>query len=374
MFNTLLKVFFTLLFLISCTNNNSVSKLSMSDFGNMPNGEIIKKFKISNANGISVEVINYGAIITNLFVPDSSGSIKDIVLGFNDFNSYYQNNPYFGAIVGRYGNRISNGTFLLDDVKYELKKNNGPNSLHGGLVGFDKVFWKFIEQKSDNQSLYFEYHSKHMEEGFPGNLVVGVEYSLNDSNELKIKYTASTDKKTIINLTQHSYFNLSGESSGDILDHVLNINAAYYLPVNENMIPHGPYEKVEPTPFDFNNPKKIGLDIFVDDIQLKIGNGYDHCFVLDNIDGKLKKIGSVESPVTGIKMDIITDQPGIQLYTGNFLDGSLESKEKKQYEKHSGFCLETQHFPNSPNQKEYPSVILNKGEVYNTETIYKFSY
>ena len=166
----------------------------------------------------------------------------------------------------------------------------------------------------------------------------------------------------------------SGESSGDILDHVLNINAAYYLPVNENMIPYGPYEKVESTPFDFNNPKKIGSDIFVDDIQLKIGNGYDHCFVLDNPDSKLKKIGSVESPETGIKMDIITDQPGIQLYTGNFLDGSLESKEKKQYEKYSGFCLETQHFPNSPNQKEYPSVILNKGEVYNTETIYKFSY
>ena len=175
---------------------------------------------------------------------------------------------------------------------------------------------------------------KRQEEGFPGNLVVGVEYILNDSNELKIKYTASTDKKTIINLTQHSYFNLSGESSGDILDHILNIDAEYYLPVNENMIPHGPYEKVESTPFDFNIPKKIGLDIFADDIQLKVGNGYDHCFVLSNQNGKLKKIGSVESPKTGIKMDIITDQPGLQLYTGNFLDGSLKSKEKKFYKKY----------------------------------------
>lgn len=373
MFKTLLKVFFSLLILISCSNN-SVNKLSMSDFGKAPNGEVVKKFKLTNSNGLSIELINYGAIITNLYVPDSSGSLKDVVLGFNDFNNYYENNPYFGAIIGRYGNRISNGTFLLDGVRYELEQNNGPNSLHGGLVGFDKVFWKFVEEKSNNQSLYFEYFSKDMEEGFPGNLVVGVEYILNDSNELKIKYTASTDKKTIINLTQHSYFNLSGESSGDILDHLLNIDAEYYLPVNENMIPHGPYEKVESTPFDFNIPKKIGLDIFADDIQLKVGNGYDHCFVLSNQNGKLKKIGSVESPKTGIKMDIITDQPGLQLYTGNFLDGSLKSKEKKFYKKYSGFCLETQHFPNSPNEKEYPSVVLNKGEIYNTETIYKFSF
>ena len=340
MFKTLLKVFFSLLILISCSNN-SVNKLSMSDFGKAPNGEVVKKFKLTNSNGLSMEVINYGAIITNLYVPDSSGSLKDVVLGFNDFNNYYENNPYFGAIIGRYGNRISNGTFLLDGVRYELEQNNGPNSLHGGLVGFDKVFWKFIKEKSNNQSLYLEYYSKDMEEGFPGNLIVGVEYSLNDFNELKIKYTASTDKKTIINLTQHSYFNLS---------------------------------KVESTPFDFNYPKKIGLDIFVNDIQLKTGKGYDHCFVLNNYNGKLKKIGSVESPKTGIKMDIITDQPGLQLYTGNFLDGSLESKDKKRYGKYSGFCLETQHFPNSPNQKEYPSVILNKGELYETQTIYKFSF
>ena len=373
MFKTLLKVFFSLLILISCSNN-SVNKLSMSDFGKAPNGEVVKKFKLTNSNGLSMEVINYGAIITNLYVPDSTGSLKDVVLGFNDLNNYYENNPYFGAIIGRYGNRISNGTFLLDGVSYQLEQNNGPNSLHGGLVGFDKVFWKFIKEKSNNQSIYLEYYSKDMEEGFPGNLIVGVEYSLNDYNELKIKYTASTDKKTIINLTQHSYFNLSGESSGDILDHILNIDADYYLPVNENMVPNGPYEKVESTPFDFNYPKKIGLDIFVNDIQLKTGKGYDHCFVLNNYNGKLKKIGSVESPKTGIKMDIITDQPGLQLYTGNFLDGSLESKDKKRYGKYSGFCLETQHFPNSPNQKEYPSVILNKGELYETQTIYKFSF
>lgn len=359
----------------SCNFNENKSKMTISkgDFGELPTGEKVDKYKLSNSI-ISVEVINYGGIITNIRVPDSKGSIKDIALGFNNIEGYINEHPYFGSIIGRYGNRIKNGKFKIDGKEYNLAINNGEHSLHGGIKGFDKVIWSVEELKGNNFiGLKLNYLSKDMEEGYPGNLNVDVKYILNDKNELKILYTANTDVTTILNLTQHSYFNLSGESSGDILDHELIINADNFLPIDSGLIPNGEIRNVINTPFDFRNTKEIGQDINLDNKQLDYGIGYDHCWVLNDYGKGVRKVAQAKSNSSGILLEVFSDQPGIQFYTGNFLDGTLPSKKGKSYRKRNGFCLETQHYPNSPNQSNFPSVILSPDENYASETWFKFS-
>ena len=359
----------------SCNFNENKSRMTIdkTDFGELPTGEKVDKYKLSNSM-ISVEVINYGGIITNIKVPDDQGDLKDVVLGFNNIEGYINEHPYFGAIIGRYGNRIKNGKFNIDGNEYNLEINNGEHSLHGGIKGFDKVIWSVKELKGNNFiGLKLNYLSQHMEEGYPGNLNVEVNYILNDKNEFKILYTANTDATTILNLTQHSYFNLSGESSGDILDHELIINADNFLPVDIGLIPTGEIRNVINTPFDFRNNKEIGQDINSDNKQLDYGIGYDHCWVLNDYGKGVRKVAQSKSNSTGVLLEVFSDQPGIQFYTGNYLDGTLVSKEGKSYEKRNGFCLETQHFPNSPNQSNFPSVILSPKENYTTETWFKFS-
>ncbi len=359
----------------SCDLNENKSKMTISKsvFGELTTGEKVHKYKLSNSI-ISVEVINYGGIITKMNVPDDKGNLKDIVLGFDNIEGYINEHPYFGAIIGRYGNRIKNGKFNIDGNEYNLAINNGEHSLHGGIKGFDKVIWSVEELKGNNFiGLKLNYLSKHMEEGYPGNLNVEVKYILNDKNELKILYAANTDATTILNLTQHSYFNLSGESSGDILDHELIINADNFLPVDSGLIPTGEIRNVTNTPFDFRNKKKIGQDINLDNKQLDYGIGYDHCWVLNNYGKGVRKVAQAKSNSSGILLEVFSDQPGIQFYTGNFLDGTLPSKKGKSYRKRYGFCLETQHYPNSPNQSNFPNVFLSPDKIYSSETWFRFS-
>ncbi|MBL31004.1 MAG: galactose-1-epimerase [Flavobacteriaceae bacterium] len=368
---------FILIIIIICScnfnENNSRMTIYKTDFGELPTGQKVDKYKLSNST-ISVEVINYGGIITNIKVPDDQGNLKDVVLGFDNIEGYINEHPYFGAIIGRYGNRIKNGKFNIDGNEYNLAINNGEHSLHGGIKGFDKVIWSVEELEGKNFiGLQLSYLSKHMEEGYPGNLNVVVKYILNDKNELKILYNANTDATTILNLTQHSYFNLLGESSGDILDHMVIINADNFLPVDSGLIPTGEIRNVTNTPFDFRNEKKIGQDINLDNKQLIYGIGYDHCWVLNDYGKGVRKVAQARSNLSGILMEVYSDQPGIQFYTGNFLDGTLNSKKGKNYKKRNGFCFETQHFPNSPNQINFPDVILTPEETYSSETWFKFS-
>jgi len=326
---------------------------------------------LQNDNGVSVEVLNLGGIIKSIKVPNKQGEFEDIVLGFDNANDYLNTHPYFGAIVGRYANRIANGSFSIDNTKYTLVQNNGSNHLHGGTIGFDKVFWDVSPFKTgDGVGVTLEYLSKHMEEGYPGNLKVAVTYTLTHSNTLKVAYKATTDKKTVLNLTQHSYFNLSGDFSKTILDHELQINASHYLPLNQNQIPIGALENVKNTPFDFQTPKHIGKDIGAENAQLEIGKGYDHCWAFDS-EG-LKKVASVYHEKSGRQMDVYTDQPGMQLYTANFLNGTIPSKTGGTYDSRSGFCVETQQFPNAPNQKEFPSTLLHPNETFTSETWFHF--
>lgn len=342
-------------------------------FGKLENGENVYKYLLKN-DKCEVEIITYGGIITSIKVPDLNGNLIDVALGFNDFDSYLEGHPYFGAIVGRYANRIDNGSFSIDENDYSIPLNNNGTSLHGGIKGFDKVNWNVVSYDSINHNfIKLNYLSKHMEEGYPGNLNTYVKYTLTDDNELVVEYQAETDKPTVLNLTQHTYFNLSGESSGDILDHNLLINADSFLPVNEKIIPTGEIKSVENTPFDFRKIKKIGKDINIEDRQLKLGNGYDHCWVLNDYNKKSRKIGEVNSNKTKINMEIFSDLPGVQLYTGNFLDGSLNSKKDLKYINRSGFCLETQFYPNSPNNQNFPSTKLEPGKIFYSKTSFKFS-
>ena len=342
-------------------------------FGKLENGENVYKYLLKN-DKCEVELITYGGIITSIKVPDLNGNLIDVALGFNDFDSYLEGHPYFGAIVGRYANRIDNGSFSIDENDYSIPLNNNGTSLHGGIKGFDKVNWNVVSYDSINHNfIKLNYLSKHMEEGYPGNLNTYVKYTLTDDNELVVEYQAETDKPTVLNLTQHTYFNLSGESSGDILDHNLLINADSFLPVNEKIIPTGEIKSVENTPFDFRKIKKIGKDINIEDRQLKLGNGYDHCWVLNDYNKKSRKIGEVNSNKTKINMEIFSDLPGVQLYTGNFLDGSLNSKKDLKYINRSGFCLETQFYPNSPNNQNFPSTKLEPGKKFYSKTSFKFS-
>lgn len=354
-------------------NSCDLQKQNEMIFGKLENGENVYKYLLKN-DKCEVELITYGGIITSIKVPDLNGNLIDVALGFNDFDSYLEGHPYFGAIVGRYANRIDNGSFSIDDNDYNIPINNNGTSLHGGIKGFDKVNWNVVSYDSINHnSIKLNYLSKHMEEGYPGNLNTYVKYTLTEDNELVVEYQAETDKPTVLNLTQHTYFNLSGESSGDILDHNLLINADSFLPVNEKIIPTGEIKSVENTPFDFRKIKKIGKDINIEDKQLKLGNGYDHCWVLNDYNKKSRKIGEVNSNKTKINMEIFSDLPGVQLYTGNFLDGSLNSKKDLKYINRSGFCLETQFYPNSPNNQNFPSTKLEPGKKFYSKTSFKFS-
>lgn len=342
-------------------------------FGTLPDGEEVERYTLTNANGLEMKVMTYGGIITSLQTPDKDGKKGDIVLGFDTLEGYLQDVPYFGALIGRYGNRIANGKFELDGKEYTLAKNDGPNHLHGGKKGFDKVLWTASETRSeDGPALKLQYHSKDMEEGYPGNLDVTVVYTLTDNDELRVDYSASTDKKTVLNLTQHTYFNLSPESE-TILDEELKLNADTFLPVNTTLIPTGKPEKVEGTPFDFRQPKTIGKDIGAKNKQLEFGKGYDHCWILNGKDREMKPAATLYDPNSGRVMEITTTEPAIQFYSGNFLDGSLVGKSDKKYVFRSGLCLETQHYPDAPNQPGFPSTVLNPGEEYHTTTIFKFT-
>ena len=377
-----MRILSILLFLsfISCENitkENEIMSLVNIDkkpFGVTKDGIDINQYILKNANGMQITVINYGGIITSWKAKDRDGSYEDIVLGFDNLSDYESSSPYFGALIGRYGNRIKEGKFSLDGVDYTLEVNNGENHLHGGVKGFDKVIWDVEKEvKESSASLILRHISIDMEEGYPGNLDVKVIYTLTNDDELKVRYEAETDKKTIVNLTQHSYFNLSANLSRDILAHQITIDADSFLPVDKTLIPSGELRDVEGTPFDFRVPKRVGDDINEDYTQLTFGNGYDHCWVLNNQNEGVRFVASAYDTLSGRSLEIFSDQPGIQFYSGNFLDGTLKSKDGGNYEFRSGFCLETQHYPNSPNQESFPSVILNPGEKYNTETIFRFS-
>lgn len=344
-------------------------KVTTEKFGVLPNGKEVMAYTLSNKNGVKLKVINYGGIVVSLDVPDKNGKLGDVVLGYDSLDGYLKSTPYFGAIVGRYGNRIGKGKFSLDGKEYTLAVNNGPNHLHGGIKGFDKVFWD-ITVPADSNKLVLSYTSADMEEGYPGALKMEVVYTLTDDNEFKVDYTATTDKKTIVNLTQHSYFNLAG--SGDILNHKLVILADKFVPVDSNLIPTGELKNVAGTPFDFLTGETVGARIAQEDQQIKFGGGYDHCWVL-NGDNSLKKAAVLSEPSSGRVMEVFTTEPGIQFYSGNFLDGSITGKKGNVYRHRNGLCLETEHFPDSPNKPAFPSVVLEPGANYKTSTVYKFS-
>lgn len=348
--------------------------LTMKDFGQTEAGQSVKLYTLKNASGAEAAITTYGARVVNLRVPDKSGNLADIVLGFEELPGYLRENPYFGAVVGRYGNRIAKGTFTLNGAPFKLAINNGQNALHGGLRGFDKVVWTVNEASAEEgRGIQLSYLSKDGEEGYPGNLQVTVRYTLTDANELKIDYTATTDKDTVLNLTNHSYFNLAGQGEGDILGHEVKINADRFTPVDAGLIPTGELRAVEGTPFDFRNATTIGARINDGDEQIKLGGGYDHNFVLNGAAGQMKTAAEVYEPKTGRLMQVLTTEPGMQFYTGNFLDGSVRGKGEKVYRKRYGFCMETQHYPDSPNHPEFPSTVLKPGQKYTTATVYKFS-
>lgn len=349
--------------------------ISSIPFGNMPDGREVKLFTLSNAGGMTMKVINYGGIIVSLTARDKQGVLEDVVLGYDSLSQYGKDNPYFGALIGRYGNRIAKGKFAIDGVSYQLAGNNNGNHLHGGVKGFDKIFWNIEPlDTAAGQALQLTYTSKDGEEGYPGNLAVEVIYILTDKNELKINYKATTDKKTIVNLTQHTYFNLSGNAKTDVLSHELMLNADQYIPVDKTLIPSNGLQDVSGTPFDFKTLTGIGTRINNKDQQLQFGEGYDHCWALNNPPGKDPALAAtLYDPASGRIMNVHTTEPGIQFYSGNFLDGSNTGKNGIVYKHRYGLCLETQKFPDSPNRPEFPSVVLSPGEVYSTQTIYAFS-
>jgi aldose 1-epimerase len=368
-------IFLIILVLIfQCTlKEKTVNRIKSEPFGKAPDGTPVELFTLTNQNGVRVQITNYGGIITTLLVPDKNGNFEDVVLGYYTLEEYLAKSPHFGCLVGRFGNRIANGKFTLDGVEYNLFINNGPNSLHGGKVGFDKKVWapETIVQ-ADGAGLKLTYVSPDGEENYPGNLNVEAMYLLNDNNELILTFKATTDKKTVLNLTHHSYFNLKGHGNGDILDHEIRFNSSQIVAIDSTSIPLGPLMDVTGTPFDFRTSKTIGEDINAENEQIRNGGGYDHAFVVEGYDETLKLASTVREPVSGRIMEVWTTEPSVQFYTGNFLDGSITGKDGKVYHKRYGFCLETQHYPDSPNHPEYPTTTLNPGEIYEQTTIYKF--
>ena len=346
-----------------------MSNVQIEEFGKLPDGSVVKRYTLKNKNGVVAKVIEYGAILSELWVPDRNGQAGNVVAGFDNLAQYLNGHPFFGATTGRYANRIAKGRFTLEGKEYTLATNNGPNALHGGLKGFDKQLWKSepLPTKAGEQGVRFTYLSKDGEEGYPGNLNVTVAYTLTDDNALTIDYSATTDRTTIVNLTNHSYFNLAG--SGDILNHELRVHADRYTPVNDLLIPTGELAPVAGTPFDFQQTTKIGARF---DQLTNNPRGYDHNLVLKRKNSGLEAIAWVNEATTGRRMEVLTTEPGMQLYTGNFLDGKLTGIGGVTYKQHSAFCLETQHFPDSPNHPNFPSTTLRGGETYKTTTVYRF--
>lgn len=352
--------------MVACCGCSTTSGVKVSDFSS------IREYCLTNQNGVEVRLTNYGARLVSIKVPDRNGKFADVLLGHNNAEEYInaEDRPYFGSVVGRYGNRIAGGKFTLDGKEYTLATNNGKNHLHGGNMGYDKLVW---DAAVSNGSVVFSLTSYDGQEGYPGELKIKVTYTLTDANELKINYQAVTDKATPINLTNHAYFNLAGEGSPTIVEHELMLNADAFTPVNESLIPTGEFRPVKGTPFDFTTAKAIGRDIAQKDTQLEYGNGYDHNFVLNKGKGGLTLAATLYEPKSGRVMETFTDQPGVQFYSGNFLNGCVTGKSGKKYPFRSALCLETQHYPDSPNQKNFPSTILKPGEKYQTTTVYKFS-
>ena len=353
-------------------------RISMIEFGKLSDGRAVQLHTLSNSRGLRVEISNYGGTIVRLFTPDRHGEVADITLGFDRLDDYIAHSPYFGCLIGRVGNRIAAGKFSLRGKPYVLARNNTPNGipchLHGGVVGFDKVLWRADPfSDSGNMGLRLQYRSADGEEGYPGNLDVTVTYTLSAENTLRIDYSATTDQPTPVNLTNHAYFNLAGEGSGDVLGHVLTLNASAYTPVNAGLIPLGHLAPVAGTPFDFTSPSKIGQRIELPNEQLRFAGGYDHNFVVQRTDQSLAFAAAVLEPISGRTLEVLTTEPGIQFYSGNFLTGAFAAKKGHVYQRRHGFCLETQHYPDSPNQPAFPSVILQPGDVLTSTTVYRFN-
>jgi len=357
---------------MSKSTASSTDTINRAPFGKTPDGASVEIYTLRNRNGCEARILTYGGIVQSLKVPDRNGNFGDVVLGFDDFDGYIKNDPHFGALIGRYGNRIAKGKFTLHGVTYTLALNNGPNHLHGGNKGFDKKVWKAMSLLTpDGPALQLTYFSKDGEEGYPGNLSVTAVYTVTEDDALKLEFTATTDKDTVCNLTHHSYFNLRG--SGNILDHVVYINADQFTPVDSTLIPTGELRPVAGTPFDFRQPSPIGARIGNNDEQIKFANGYDDNWVLNHPPGKLGLAARVSEPTTGRVMEVWTTAPGLQFYTGNFLDGTLTGKGGWVYQFRDGFCFEPQGFPDSPNHPSFPSTGLKPGETYHNTILYKFS-
>ena len=343
-------------------------------FGKTKDGQPVGIYTLTNTGGMEVAITNYGGVVVSIKAPDRNGKFADVVLGFDTFDAYLNNTPFFGALVGRYGNRIAKARFTLDGHEYHLAANDNGNTLHGGLKGFDKRLWQAKDVSTKEiPALELTCLSKDGEEGFPGNLSVTVTYSLTPKNELKIDYAATTDKDTVLNLTNHSYFNLAGQGERDILSHLMMINADRFTPVDATLIPTGELKSVAGTPLDFRKPTAIGARIDDDDQQMKFGRGYDHNFVLNRKGGELILAARVTEPSSGRVLEVLTTQPGLQFYTGNFLDGTIHGKAGKVYPRRSAFCMETQHFPDSPNQPQFPTAVLKPGEHFQSTTVFRFS-
>jgi len=373
--NNLIKFILGSIIILTTTGcNDSSASLIEQEYGVLNDGSKIKEYIFKNNNGMKVKIINYGAIVVSIEVPDKNGVIDDVVLGYDSIKGYEKDPSYFGAIVGRVGNRIAKGKFTLDEKDYSLAINNNENHLHGGIKGFNKKVWTpEIITYDGNPTLKLTYFSQDGEEGYPGNLILEVTYSISNDNELIISYLGTSDEATILNPTNHSYFNLAGEGNGDILDHILTINADFFTPVDEGLIPLGNHKSVLGTPMDFLSPKRIGDRINDNNQQLKVGLGYDHNWVFNDWDGSLKYGVSLYEPKSGRLMEVLTTEPGVQFYSGNFLDGTNIGKNEKSYKYRSALCLETDHFPDSQNNPSFPSVVLRPGDEYKQKTIYKFS-
>ena len=352
---------------------NAAARLSVADFGKTPGGVPVQIYTLTNQHGVEARITNYGGTIVSLKVPDRNGAVADVVLGFDSLAGYLENpSPYFGALVGRYANRIGHARFKLDGVEHKLAANNGENTLHGGIHGFNQAVW--TARELPDGGLELSYLSKDGEENYPGNLRVTVTYHLSDSNDLRIDYAATTDKGTVLNLTNHSYFNLKGAGEVDILGHVVTLNADRYTPVDAGLIPIGELRAVAGSPFDFRKATPIGARIEQSDPQLKLGKGYDHNWVLKAGGDALRLAARVEDPGSGRVLEVLTTEPGVQFYTGNFLDGSIQGKGGKVYGLRAGFCLETQHFPDSPNKPAFPSTVLKPGQHFRSTTVFRFAH
>ncbi len=360
------------LFGCSTSSVRTLPKIERHTFGKLPDGTPVEAFTLKNSKGVEATILNYGGLVVSLKVPDKNGKLGDVVLGYDTVDGYLKESPYFGAMIGRYGNRIAKGKFTLNGQQYTLAVNNGPNALHGGIKGFDKVVWTpHLLATTEGPALELTYLSRDGEEGYPGNLSVRATYTLTEDNGLKLEYRATTDKDTVVNLTQHSYFNLAGR--GDNLQHEVMIPADRFTPVDRTLIPTGELRPVEGTPFDFRKSTAIGARIGQDDEQLKFGNGYDHNWVINKKAGEFTLMARVYEPTSGRVMEVFSTEPGLQFYTGNFLDGKITGKGGWVYNFRNAFAMEPQHFPDSPNQPNFPSVVLKPGQEYKHTLMYKFS-